>query len=161
MVKEGGRGCYIQARGRVAAKESRWSNGQGLQEEQGARNCHVIDPRQLSCHCWMNRPKTTLESMVQIVGRSMRRQRVFGGPRGLCGLQVGPGGPTWQPLGPRLGVSPSGVFQILPKLFTWWNSVISFDEQVLLGSFLINPPAVTYSPKLMEFTSLNPYTYVW
>ena len=27
--------------------------------------------------------------------------------------------------------------------------------------FWINPPIVTYSPKLMELISLNPYTYVW
>jgi hypothetical protein len=27
--------------------------------------------------------------------------------------------------------------------------------------FWINPPAYKYSPKLMEFISLNPYSYVW
>ena len=27
--------------------------------------------------------------------------------------------------------------------------------------FWINPPIVTYSPKLVEFIRLNPYTYVW
>jgi hypothetical protein len=27
--------------------------------------------------------------------------------------------------------------------------------------FWINPPAYKYLPKLMEFISLNPYTYVW
>jgi hypothetical protein len=27
--------------------------------------------------------------------------------------------------------------------------------------FWINSPAYKYSPKLMEFISLNPYTYVW
>jgi hypothetical protein len=27
--------------------------------------------------------------------------------------------------------------------------------------FWINPPAYKYSPKLMEFISLKPYTYVW
>jgi hypothetical protein len=27
--------------------------------------------------------------------------------------------------------------------------------------FWINPPACKYSPKLVEFISLNPYTYVW
>ena len=78
------------------------------------------------------------------------------GPQGLGVLQVGLGGPTWQPPTFCFGGLPSGVFQSLPTSVSLWINVICFDEQALLDGFLSKSSCNTDSPKLVEFISLNP-----
>ena len=54
-----------------------------------------------------------------------------------------------------------GVLWNLLVFVSLWISLIKSDILVHLDVFWINPVENTDSPKLVEFVSLNPYTYVW
>ena len=72
-----------------------------------------------------------------------------------------PGGPP--PLEVGLGLRLESTFTGVMGRITCcrWFACLECMKVVPGAVFWINPPAVMKSPKLVEFISLNPYTYVW
>ena len=112
----GQRLLYI-GRGGVGVKELRWSRGHGI--VMSSIHVNSLD------HRWINRPKTALKSMVQIVGRSTKWRRVSGLHGRLVGLWAGPASPLLWPFGPSFGVVSSRTFQSCLHSFHGLNHLLS------------------------------------
>ena len=78
-----------------------------------------------------------LDASSKAVGNRQMKHADRSGPQGLGGLQVGLGGPTWQPLSLRFGDVACGVPWNLLELVSRRNSDFSFDVWIPLDGFLI------------------------